>query len=71
MNNLELGFKAHQAGQLQSAQQYYLQHLLEVKDDPTALQLLGLINSGDTMDSSSPYSNYTFPACVFVGYALF
>lgn len=45
MNNLELGFKAHQEGQLQKAQQYYLKHLSGVKNDANALQLLGLINS--------------------------
>ena len=42
MNNLQLGIKAHQQGQLQQAQQYYLQHLSTAPKDPDARQLLGL-----------------------------
>ena len=45
MNNLQLGIKAHQQGQLQQAQQYYLQHLSTAPKDPDARQLLGLVYS--------------------------
>ena len=45
MNLLQLGVKAHQAGDIQRAQQFYLQHLAMAPNDPNAKQLLGVIYS--------------------------
>lgn len=45
MNFLQLGAKAHQAGDLKKAQECYLKHLSMAPNDPNAKQLLGLVFS--------------------------
>ena len=45
MNNLQLGYQAHQSGQLEQAKQHYALHLSIHPNDPNASQLLGLVCS--------------------------